>query len=262
MVLLAGPKEAGKTTLVARLAQRGWRDRGQRPASSSTTAGSAWTACPIGTVVSVRGGTRERVPALAGPFPDVRSPAHLTVAELAALPPAAPTDDPAGRITLSPAQFAHALGAARSGGGTVAALVLLAVDPTVDGYAIARLDASAAALRLAAVEYGDRPEGLPRTVYEEWLGVAHPRPMSRDGGPRARHRVPVLTLTTGPTSSHDSACRPPWPTRSSVPEPAADVLQVLADLGLEARLVHTHRRLPPLGFQVEPTASTWPTAAS
>ena len=214
VAVLAGPKQAGKTTLVARLAGLGLgaiaaNDRLLLAADPGPGTKAAWHACPIGTVVSVRPGTRALFPALTGPFPAVRSPAHLTVAELAACAArdaaGAGGDTAPARVTLSPAQFAHALGAPRSAGGRVAGVLLLAIDPDLDGYRITPLDADAAEPALAAVEYGCRPVGLPRTVFEDWLGIGPAAPTIRRYAAFAASAA-VRMLTVGPRVLRDDGC--------------------------------------------------------
>lgn len=202
-VVIAGPKEAGKTTLVARLAGLGVaalaaNDRVLLAADDR----GGWQAHAVGTIVSIRPGTRELLPALRGAFPDVASPAHLTDTELAAAGTGPAADD--ARVRVSPAQFARAIGARRAGGGRVARIVLLGVDRQLDGYRLRPLATDPAARALRRAEYGSRPDGLPRTVFEDWLGVA-PHPAA-EAWPALARAVPVSTLAVGPRTLLDDAC--------------------------------------------------------
>ena len=203
VAVIAGPKEAGKTTLVARLAGLGVAAlaANDRVLLASDDRG-AWQAHAVGTIVSIRPRTRELLPALRDAFPDVASPAHLTDAELAAAGTRpAPAD---ARVKVSPAQFANAIGARRAGGGRIARIVLLAVDPQLDGYRLRPLATDPAGRALRRAEYGNRPDGLPRTVFEDWLGVAPPS--ASDVWPALAHALPVSTLAVSPRVLHDDAC--------------------------------------------------------
>ena len=203
VVVIAGPKEAGKTTLVARLAGLGVAALAANDRVLLAPDGPhGWQAHAVGTIVSIRPGTRELLPTLRDAFPDVASPAHLTDAELA---DAGSRSAPAGaRVKVTPAQFARALGAARAGGGRIARIVLLAVDRELDGYHLHPLASDATAHALRCVAYGNRPDGLPRTVFEDWLGVA-PAPAT-EVWPALAAAVPVSALTVGPRVLHDDTC--------------------------------------------------------
>jgi len=205
IVVLAGPKHAGKTTLTTRLASVGdLAIAGNDRMLIAPGAGSRpWSVRPIPTVVSVRPGTRAQLEGRFDDFPDVPSPAHLTLAELDAISERTPARAPDGRLKLSPAQFARAAGVSSCGEGTLAAVLLISVDPALDRYALESCAPDRARTGLDAVRYGSRRDGTPRTLFEEWLGTTRPADADDLLLDELVRRVPVSTLRVGSRVMHD-----------------------------------------------------------
>ena len=205
IIVLAGPKEAGKTTLMARLASVGTlaivgNDR--LFVSPSRDASSGWRVRPIPTLVSVRPGTQALLPFFAD-IPAVPSPGHLTMRELAAVLAERGVHDPDVRLKLSLAQFADAVGVPLCGEGELASVLLISVDPALDGFVIEPSPSAEARPLLDTVRYGSRVDGTPRTIFEEWLGVKRPPGADRVLLDQLAESVPVSTLRVGPRVLHD-----------------------------------------------------------
>ncbi len=208
IIVLAGPKEAGKTTLVARLASVGklaiaGNDRLLVTPSVDTSSG--WRVRPVPTVVSVRPGTQALLPGLFDDIPAVPSPAHLTMRELEAVAGRARS----ARSRSSPEAVTGPVRAARSvspcaGEGELARVLLISVDPALDGFVDRAVSLPPLARpRLDAVRYGSRTDGTPRTLFEEWLGVARPPGADRVLLDRLAESVAVSALRVGPRVLHD-----------------------------------------------------------
>jgi hypothetical protein len=207
-IVLAGPKEAGKTTLTTRLAAVGGlpivgNDR--LLVMPSPDAAGSWTVRGIATVVSIRPGTRTQLPGRFDDLPDLPSPAHLTLTELDAVAAREPARAPAGRLKLSPAQLARAAGVSVGRGGDLHSVLLLAVDPALDGYALEPSAPDRARAELDAIRYGSRREGSPRTVFEEWLGVQRPAGADDILLEELASSVSVRHLRVGPRVLRDDA---------------------------------------------------------
>lgn len=205
LIVLAGPKRSGKTTLALRLAACGrlaivGNDR--LLLTPSPAHPGAWAVRGIPTVVSVRPGTRAQL----GMFDDIPaapSPAHLTVAELDAQARQHAPYEPGARVKVSLAQFARAAGVPLAGDGTLSHVLILAVDHDLDGFGIEPCRGVVARASLETVRYGSRPDGTPRTVFEEWLGVTRPSHSDRLRLDDLVGSVPVSTLTVGPAVLRD-----------------------------------------------------------
>jgi hypothetical protein len=207
-IVLAGPKEAGKTTLTTRLAAVGGlpivgNDRLLVLPAPETA--KSWTVRGIATVVSVRPGTRTQLPGRFDDLPDLPSPAHLTLAELDAVAPREPARAPTGRLKLSPAQFARAAGVSVERGGDLHGVLLLAVDPALDGYSLEPSGPDRARAELDAIRYGSRRDGTPRTVFVVWLGVRRPAGADDALLDELASSTSVRHLRVGPRVLHDDA---------------------------------------------------------
>lgn len=208
IILLAGQKEAGKTTLTARLAsiaELAVAGNDRVLLSSPHGSGGAWRLRPVPTVVSVRPGTRAHLVGRFDDFPAIPAPAHLTVRELDAIDVEHARHDAAARMKLSPMQFARAAGVSLCGEAPLAHVLLVSVDPELDGFALASCTRAQARRGLHAVRYGSRPDGTPRTIFEEWLGVARPPDADRARLDDLADAVPVSTLRVGPRVLDDDA---------------------------------------------------------
>lgn len=149
-LLIAGPKRAGKTSLLLHVLG----SPGARLASNDRTVvvidGTRLVAHGLPTIVTLRADTVARL------FADdaarraaLRYHFALTIAEAQALPPAA---DPTPRaLGCSPAQLAHLLGVERQGRADATALLLPRVDAAARGIALRRLDTATAVRCLADV---------------------------------------------------------------------------------------------------------------
>ena len=200
--MLAGPKEAGKTTLTVRLASVGGlaivgNDR------ILVTRDSAWQVRPVPTVVSVRPGTRAQLAGRFDDIPAVPSPAHFTTRELDALSPRHPVHEPGTRLKLSAAQFARAADAPLCGGGELAHVVLISVDEALDGFTTESCSRERSRTGLDAARYGSRRDGTPRTIFEQRLGVTRPADADALLLDQLAESVPVSTLRVGPRVLHD-----------------------------------------------------------
>jgi hypothetical protein len=154
-VLIAGPKGAGKTSLLCH---------------AITSAGAALLAndrvflsvdeprpiaCGIPTVVSIRQGTIDAFPQLlarADEFPAVSHidpSARRTLHGAAPIPPSAPAN-----LLLSPARFAGRLGAARVRRAALWAIVLPELSGDLAGWELERLPGETALARLDSCLYG------------------------------------------------------------------------------------------------------------
>lgn len=148
--LLAGPKRAGKTSLLL----HALRIPGARLLSNDRVVlaadGGRLVAHGLPTIVTLRPDTVARLFAEeTARRSALRYHFGLTVAEAEARPPAA---DPSPRaLGCSPAQLARLLGVERVGERTAVALLLPRVDPDARGIALRRLDTEEAARRLPDV---------------------------------------------------------------------------------------------------------------
>jgi len=156
VVLLAGPRQSGKSTLLVYLL-----GGGARYVTNDRVAlrGDGW-ATGIPTVVSIRQGTLDRVPELP-PMPEVWHhvwPHRRTLREHATLPRAAPsTRDFPGSCT--PGQIRAWLGVAETRAGQVAAVLFPEISDG-DAPRLEPLGAAEAALRLAAARIAQDDRGL------------------------------------------------------------------------------------------------------
>jgi hypothetical protein len=206
IVVLAGPKEAGKTTLVARLAsvgKLGIAGNDRLLVTPSDDPAGGWRVRPIPTIVNVRATTQALLPALFGDVPAVPAPAHLTTRELDAVPVEHGAHDPVARLKLSPTQFARAVGASLCGEGELTRVLLISVDTVLDGFAIEPLNTAAARAQLEGARYGFRRDGTPRTIFEDWLGVARPSDADQVLLDGLAESAVVSTVRVGPRVLHD-----------------------------------------------------------
>jgi hypothetical protein len=199
-VLFSGAKEAGKTTLAARLAAL---DHGAVLANDCTlvepgpTPGT-WRAHAVPLPVSVRPETVARLPALFTRIPALPRPSRLTLREADdALALYGPVSAPT-RLRLSPPQFARALGAELAADGALAVLAFVRVDENIPDYAIEVLDAEETASRLHAAVYGRRGTPETTTVFEQQLGRQRPSDADTRAAERVARDVRGVDLRVGP----------------------------------------------------------------
>ncbi|HNV03097.1 MAG TPA: hypothetical protein PLE61_12215 [Vicinamibacterales bacterium] len=205
-VLLAGAKNAGKTTLLIHALASGHADFVANDRVFVSVDGNAAIAIGVPTIVSVRPWTAAAFPALQG---DGLS--HAPTLSVGEDPPegsggaaSAPVGLPNG-AAWSPAQFTHRLRVARARGGTVHAVVLPVIDPEVSTWALEPLAPAKAEALLGACLYGASSHPRPRTIFEA-AGAA-----GLDAERRAlmvrtlAAGAPCVSLRLGPDAYRESA---------------------------------------------------------
>ena len=164
-VLIAGPKRAGKTTLLIHVLRHGTAQylSNDRVVVSFEETGPTMRGMP--TIVAIRQGTLEM-------FPDLRR--RLLVDSFhhrlgrseptqGIPPPIRPGRD--GRFNLSPWQFCELLGVSAGAQGRVQALVFPRVTGEGGAIELEQLSAEAAAVRLSKSLFGAGPALLVSTVF-------------------------------------------------------------------------------------------------
>jgi hypothetical protein len=200
VALFAGAKEAGKTTLAARLASVApaaivANDCGL--ASRSATGSPRWDAHAVPIPVSVRAGTVQRLPDLFEAVPAIDRPSRLTIAEAEQALARHGTVRTKERLRLSPPQFACAAQTVLSAGGNLACLAFVRVDESLRGFEINHLDVSEAEARIATVIYGPRGSESGYTVFEQFLGTHRPPTADARAGVRMAAEIPTVDLRVG-----------------------------------------------------------------
>lgn len=204
-VLIVGPKEAGKTTLLVHALASG---RAHLLANDRVfvDAGQAHAeAIGMPTLVSLRDDTLRLFPNLRRDFP--ARPALLHAAELAAGDSGLvePGEAPPG-FALSPAQLAARIGVGLVRRAPVAALVFPEISPAAGAWALEPVSPADAAARLRQCLYGARTDPRSATVFGEFAGG--------EGGPRAEQaalahglavRLPLLRCCLGRDAYRDGA---------------------------------------------------------
>jgi hypothetical protein len=195
-ILIAGPKQAGKSTLLVHALASGRARLLANDRVQIDTSVRPVLATGIPTIVSLRSGTLERFPRLLAAGPPVERPLLLHAAELAACAPGpAPS---AERLTLSPLQLARRLGAGCTPAAPVAALLFPEIDAQQRGSRLERLAADAAARAIATSRYGVRMQPRPRTVFEELVKCERPEPRDDALVTRLAGELPCFRCRLGP----------------------------------------------------------------
>jgi hypothetical protein len=175
-VVIAGPKEAGKTTLLTYIAaSKAVRVLTNDRAILERTA-TGFRVHPMPAVVSVRPGTVRLFPEVfhVPAIPATASGAHLTLAETDAALAAHGCAGPDARLKLSPAQLARCLGRSLSGGAPLAAILCPEHDADPDGLAVVPLSRAEAQRRLDSARFGAHRVKTQPTVFEELTGARRP----------------------------------------------------------------------------------------
>jgi hypothetical protein len=162
-VVLAGPKKAGKTTLLAHFLRCGENvslianDRVLVDAQSESP-----IAFGVPVLVSIREGTLELFPELR------RASDEWPVVVHSAEKPAArkPAVASQANFGLTPAQFAERCGSATAPSGAVVAIVFPEVSATDADWSLVAMTADAALPGLVDAAYGRRAPGGTKTVFE------------------------------------------------------------------------------------------------
>jgi hypothetical protein len=174
-VIVAGPKEAGKTTLLihalhAPTVEYVANDRIVVPP------GAAGPARGVPTIVKLRPGTLGLFPAVAERVAASGYYQRLTIAEASVRPAIAAgrqTDEP----RLSPAQLCRLLGVRARAGCEIGAVVFPRVTGEAGGFALRRLAAEEVAGRLEGAFFGARPA---RWTSDVFALADEPSPPDRD----------------------------------------------------------------------------------
>lgn len=200
-VLIAGPKESGKTSLLMHALSSGQADFVAN--DRVFVGGDPVAATGVPTIVSIRPGTARAFPGLQRDGD--RRPVSRCVGERPAAEDAAVADDPLRPLALSPAQLARQLGVGRARGGVVAAVVFPVVDPGVGTWTLETLTQAEGGALLGACRYGARAEPRPKTIFEI-AGAPAPAsiraaPVSPGLGPH----VPYVRCRLGPDAYRESA---------------------------------------------------------
>jgi alpha-D-ribose 1-methylphosphonate 5-triphosphate synthase subunit PhnL len=199
VLLLAGPKGAGKTTLVAHLAStlRAGVVSNDCALVSRSTEGE-WRAGPVPITINVREETMRLLPDLFRGVPAVDALSQRTLAEADAAVAQYGTVSSPTRLKLAPALFAREVCSALSGGGQLVRLAFVSVSEDTNGFSAEPLASTDAARRLAPLRYGVDAADVPRTIFDDLLGTDRPETADRELIRRLTAEVPCVDLRVGP----------------------------------------------------------------
>lgn len=170
VLLLAGRKEAGKTTLLCYLAAATGAAVLSNDRVLLADAGDTFVARGVPTIVSIRPGSRRLIPGSFDAVPRAARPVLLTVAEAAAARARVGPAESSVALSLSPAQLAAALGAPLSPGGTLVAIAFPEPDGDAERLRIDRLDPPEAEACLLEARFGIRSGKAGATLFEQFVG--------------------------------------------------------------------------------------------
>jgi len=203
-VLLAGPKQSGKTTLLIAALASGRASLLANDRVVLETRGEL-RALGVPTLVSLRTGTLRWFPDAARGLPE--RAALLSRDELAASAPAPGADAAAGaplHLSLSPAQLARQLGAGLAAAAPLAAIVFPELSPATLHASLEPLTRADGLARLGESLYGGgRP--AQTLLAQTALGA---RPLAPPGAAalaRLAARVPLFRFRLGPHAYRDGA---------------------------------------------------------
>jgi hypothetical protein len=197
-VLVAGGKNAGKTTLLAHALSSGEVELLANDRVLVTADGQARG---VPTVVSVREGTVRSFPAVAAGLPG--NAALLTADELASTPEQAERAD--GRMMLTPGQFAGQLGARLVASAPVGAVVFPEVSPDHAGCSLLPITQADAAARLREAKYGRRAGPGGSTWFHSLAGTPWPAEAQEALADRLAANIPGVRCLLGPDAYRDGA---------------------------------------------------------
>ncbi len=203
-VLLVGPKQSGKTTLLVDALASGrasllandrvFVDTRQKPARASG----------VPTLVSLRTGTLRWFPSLPQGLPE--RPALLHAAELAAQAGATSGAGMPLHLSLSPAQLAARLGAGVAACAPIAAIVFPEISAAASSWSLEAVSREDGASRLRESLYGIAAGPRPRTVFEEAaLGASRGQPPRLSLVDRLASRIPLFRCRLGRHAYRDGA---------------------------------------------------------
>lgn len=206
-VLLAGPRETGKTTMLAALAHA----LGAAVLANDRTLvrrdAGGWKAHGIPTIVNVRPGTLTLLPELAAAVARVRSSPDLTVAEATAARSLPLGSSPDSRTKLSPAQLAAALGAGRAGRCRVAAVLFPDPHPGAREITITRLSPHEATRGIATARFGFHADANVPTVFARLAGARRPAGADEAVLARLAAEIPCFAIRIDPAALADPTAR-------------------------------------------------------
>lgn len=206
-VLVLGPKESGKTTLLLHLLATGELSlvTNDRAFVAVDADGGAPRAIGVPTFVRVRPGTLAIFPELSHGLPENLKSLLYSAGELARLDALDGTTQPSrrdGYAVMTPAQLCRQLGVEASRGGPLAAVLLPERVDGIDAWQLERLDEDAACAALLANRYGLAGRRGPATVFQALFADAA-GPDRGAGEPALARllasRVPVLRCRVGVT---------------------------------------------------------------
>jgi len=203
-VLLVGPKQSGKTTLLVAALTSGQASLLANDRVCVDTRGSAPRAFGVPTLVSLRTGTLRWFPSLPVGLPE--RPSLLHAAELAAQAGAPPADAPPLHLTLSPAQLARRLGAGIAASAPIAAVVFPVISPNCASWSLEEISPEDGAAWLRECLYGVTTGPRARTVFEAAaLGTGRGQPPRAQLADRLASRVPLFRCRLGRHAYRDGA---------------------------------------------------------
>ena len=194
IIAFAGPKRAGKTTTLAHIVMS--EDAGivTNDRLLLTQGKSEIQARGIPTFVSVRPDTAARLRTAFGGVEPRPHRLDSSIAELRALPPAAPVE--VARYGFTPAQLADVLGSRLHPGGALACVAFLSVDPAVETFTLGRVSGAELERRYEECVRAGEDASIP-TIFDTCLG--HERLSQPDTGFQSRliQTLPAFDVRVG-----------------------------------------------------------------
>ena len=204
-ILLAGPKQAGKTTLLTHALQSGRASLIANDRVLVDVEPGSPAVIGVPTVVSVRAGTLELFPWLRRAQDERPALLHgaETAASAIAVPPGAA---PSREFGLSLAQLAQRCGSATTRRAPAAAIVFPEIDLASRGWSLEPLAGEAGTLRLLDSRYGIRGMPRPPTIFDEPASRGEPQGESTHTQiARLAAAVPLFRCRLGPGAYRDGA---------------------------------------------------------
>ncbi len=206
-VLLVGPKQSGKTTLLVDALASGRSKLLANDRVFVDTRAEPGRAFGVPTLVSLRAGTLRWFPSLPQGFP--ARPALLHASELAQQIEA--TQDAAAplHLTLSPGQLAQRLGAGIATSAPIAAILFPVIAPTTARWSLERVSHDEGATWLRESLYGIAADPRSRTVFEAAaLAPDCGQPARATLADRLASQIPLFRFRLGRHAYRDGA--EPW----------------------------------------------------
>jgi hypothetical protein len=206
-VLIAGPKDVGKTTMLCHALASGLARMIANDRVLVDVDGRPREVLGVPTIVSVRPDTLRF-------FPQLRLGPHerpLLVhtgereSEVEGAAGVSPPRRPARDFSLSPAQLARRLGSAGVPGAPLSVIVIPEISGEVATWTLDRLPASEGLARLGEVLYGTRRRGCRGTVLANLCGPATSRPDPAALAERLAEGVRFFRCRLGPQAFQDGA---------------------------------------------------------